>query len=579
MNLDLISPVAEDTKYKGGIEDFGNFAEGYCFKIKTESSDMTLWVICTTSMEDKKKLMATLKRIRLKAQRDNGEIVTSASFKTEPSPFNQLLNPSLALEKRKLEKQAKEVKPQDGYWVIIQDWSQCSLKCGGGQTVLQRMCVPPKSTGKPCVGEGILRKPCNNHPCPIVSKLTGASGAQNTTEILSPSVRIMQFSNRPQKYIKCIIKESDLLYSVDHTKISVGDNQKHNITTIPTRVVMTNKTLTVFAGEDYNTLQNTFDMMETSFHPSAKSEFCFVLTEKKKKAEFCLLGPERNKDMFNQWDYDFNLFKYQCYNKRPFAKLSKDDEKQINDKLNEAKGKMLIDQETNIIKRQKEKEIDDKEGEIVSSNKIALMAVQKQINLEAMIEKEEREREEQEEIRLQKAIEDEKNKHECAMKKIQEKEIENQYNIRAEEVDEEAEEIKKKAQQEVVDNRNRLKEKIRKMRKTSERKRAKLQDQLRSMRLKFSDEMVSAYKKGNQDHCLAVTLNRDNYKMYCLRMFPNNPEKYGRCTSSDNPCLTCCENEFNDMFYNDRVRCIKEICNTNNHVKGGTWVWETDVLG
>jgi len=40
----------------------------------------------------------------------------------------------------------------DGYWVVKQDWSSCTLACGGGTQTLHRECIPPLTGGKPCAG-------------------------------------------------------------------------------------------------------------------------------------------------------------------------------------------------------------------------------------------------------------------------------------------------------------------------------------------------------------------------------------------------------------------------------------------
>jgi len=39
---------------------------------------------------------------------------------------------------------------KDGQWVVVKKWSECSKTCGGGVSVLQRMCLPPKPGGRPC---------------------------------------------------------------------------------------------------------------------------------------------------------------------------------------------------------------------------------------------------------------------------------------------------------------------------------------------------------------------------------------------------------------------------------------------
>jgi hypothetical protein len=60
----------------------------------------------------------------------------------------------------------------DGYWILLSDWSECTLKCGGGYTYQQWMCIPPRRGGKPCVGQSVRTKPCNRKPCPNVSGLS-----------------------------------------------------------------------------------------------------------------------------------------------------------------------------------------------------------------------------------------------------------------------------------------------------------------------------------------------------------------------------------------------------------------------
>ena len=59
LNFDLITPVIEEKDFKGGIIDFGSFAEGYCFKIDSSKKmltqipngdvPLTTWIICTES--------------------------------------------------------------------------------------------------------------------------------------------------------------------------------------------------------------------------------------------------------------------------------------------------------------------------------------------------------------------------------------------------------------------------------------------------------------------------------------------------------------------------------------------------
>jgi len=576
-----IQQVAEDS-YLGGIEDYGNFNEGFCFRANLKEGDFSIWTICTDSLETKKTLMNKIKSIKVKQQRDEGLIISNGNIKKAPRPEDQFKNDKIMLEARKMRisREAEMKNPSDGYWVTIQDWCNCSQKCGGGETVLQRMCVPPRGGGKQCTGKPIIRMKCNPEPCPRVSKygmVDGNINNRNSTEVLKPVVKVLEFSSRPQRYQKCIIKEGDLLYSiwVGDKEVDENGKTKPQKVTIPVRAVMNNKTFAVYGGEDYSTLKESFSMESSTFVASKESETCFIIRNNVKKAQFCFFGSERTVEHFNEWDYDFNLFKYQCKTRRPQTNATID-ENALDDKVKNLKEGMLMDREIDLIKRGKEAEVEDKSMELMKKNKLAFMAVQKQINVDALVVKEEKEKESNELETLEKNIQTEKDKHDCAMKKIKEKEIESQYNLRAEEMEEENDELTKEAKNEILITRDKLKEKIRKMRKATERKKSDLKTKLMSLRTKFNSDVTSAYKKGNNNHCEAVVATKETYNNYCMTSFPNNPVAYGQCTYSDNPCITCCENEFSEVYYSDRIKCIKEICKKKTK-KYGKWIWENDV--
>lgn len=158
-------------------------------------------------------LAVTIKQLVINLQRSNGEIILNAADK--PPEAGDLLNKKS--ERDKLEKQAllntatgtlkgrsdgsSSVLVQnavDGYWITLQSWSTCSLKCGGGTQSYHRMCVPPKSGGKPCQGEAILIKRCNEQPCPTVKSPQDKS--KENEETPKPIVKVMPFSSRYQKY-------------------------------------------------------------------------------------------------------------------------------------------------------------------------------------------------------------------------------------------------------------------------------------------------------------------------------------------------------------------------------------------
>ena len=113
-------------------------------------------------------------------------------------PFDFPTNPQPPLPEKGEQNQqliAKNGAKNDGKWIILQDWSQCSLACGGGKQYLQRMCIPPQNGGAPCVGQSVMERKCNTHPCPnIITHETKQS------ENLPTVVKMQQISSRPQRF-------------------------------------------------------------------------------------------------------------------------------------------------------------------------------------------------------------------------------------------------------------------------------------------------------------------------------------------------------------------------------------------
>lgn len=100
---------------------------------------------------------------------------------------------------------------------------------------------------------------------------------------------------------------------------------------IPTRVIMNNKTVSIFSGDDYTSNIMTFDMGKTLFKRSSSRKSCFVLVESQvKMAELCPFGIDNSDASAQEWDYDFNLFKYQCAVPRDTVDIAQDE---LNEKL------------------------------------------------------------------------------------------------------------------------------------------------------------------------------------------------------------------------------------------------------
>ncbi len=366
--------------------------------------------------------------MKINIQRNEGKLVMPKVEKREAETISGMMNPDHKARKDEGNSQYlknengnlgvgfdinKKQSITDGYWLTLQDWSQCTLKCGGGKSYLQRMCVPPKNGGKPCEGKAIIERDCNKQPCPKIE----ATKMKNTnnTQTLKAIVKIMPFSTRPQRYTKCVIKEGDMMYTKDlnekdqltsHMGQKPTDMEKVQV---PVRVVLNNRTVTLFAGEDYDSHIVSFVLKRSNLVIDNNQKECFFLNQDDgKTARLCPFGCDNAKKAVDEWNYDFNLFKFQCnYGHREHEV---DFEDRLKDKIKQAKQTILEETQEEMKRKAQDGEEKKLAVEIKQTNKVALQAIQKEINLEEMIKLEEEEREKKEEGEMLKKIEEEKKK-------------------------------------------------------------------------------------------------------------------------------------------------------------------------
>ena len=55
--------------------------------------------------------------------------------------------------------------PVDGYWSDYTGWGTCSKTCGGGTMTRTRICTPPLHDGAECVGSAVDTSDCSMQPC------------------------------------------------------------------------------------------------------------------------------------------------------------------------------------------------------------------------------------------------------------------------------------------------------------------------------------------------------------------------------------------------------------------------------
>merc|ERR1711957_75332 len=132
-NLDEMVEMQTFPKGKG-IEDFGNFDEGYCFRLNQIHPITQVYVICASDQETKINFMQYMKKMKCTIQRDQGIVLlpegprSANNDPNKPKTISGMLNPKMEAEKKK---KAGVPALIDGYWIVLQTWSQCTLKCGG----------------------------------------------------------------------------------------------------------------------------------------------------------------------------------------------------------------------------------------------------------------------------------------------------------------------------------------------------------------------------------------------------------------------------------------------------------------
>lgn len=196
-----IIPVNINTKLiSGGIQDLGNYKEGFCSQINAVHIKKPIkWVICQKKYVEKKKFIKTLSKCKL---RDQG-------FKMKINIKNSVSSKKIrgglyGLKKGKVKGKTCITKKPQSRWVVLKDWGDCTLACGGGWRFKHRYCYMPKGSD-PCKGEAILKKACNTQPCreaniPELNKnKVNVKGVE--TKILTPVVKVVHVSTRRQKYI------------------------------------------------------------------------------------------------------------------------------------------------------------------------------------------------------------------------------------------------------------------------------------------------------------------------------------------------------------------------------------------
>merc|ERR1711957_1141054 len=257
----------------------------------------------------------------------------------------------------------------------------------------------PKNGGKPCKGKSIKKKKCNTSKCPTADAVKKMHGKKKTV-IKKPIVQIAPFSNRLQRYEKCVLKEVDAHLTTFNKKKNSKEKK------IPMRVVMNNSTITIYKDDKYTNIYQSFDLEKTNFM-IIKNHFCCVkITDSIVSANLCgyekYCGKPKENKWANDWSDDFKLFKVSCRVGKMESLISPEGEAKLAEslrkKLGQSSASSNIAKSEEIKKQQLQSHGSSSPyvAKIVQTQNLGLKAISKEMKLEDLIRSEEKEKEEDE---------------------------------------------------------------------------------------------------------------------------------------------------------------------------------------
>lgn len=594
--VDLIYSIPDDDFTAGGISDLGKFTEGYCFKVHTkipvEEYKITakepipnrgadrIWLICLDNVDQKDKLMKLIIQLRIKKQHEIGLYLTKDTMNSYKETLEDYTNRNFGSKLKNINNlkypTANVSDSSDGYWVLLQDWSSCSKKCGGGIQYQQLVCVPPKGNGKQCLGPSERTRPCNSQPCPDFEKAQYFMKEIPNETVNKPIIKQLPISSKPLRYDKCHIKEADALISNMDTTILPNKPTKNKL---PIRLIMNEKAIAAYTDDSLSNEVASLLLQETTFFINQGKTSCFEISNKTQRFEVCDIGnsnPISHMNFVDDWKNDFDIFKNHCNAKKSPVELDSKDEKELNDelvnKIEQAKVEVLSERAKKVqLKTQA-----GLDNDLDKIQEMGMLAIRKEIKFSELITDEEKQKEKNEIDELANKIKEERRKQDMLLKSIKEKEYESELNLNKSRREKELDEMKSMLREQILANRKKMKEKISEMRKRNERTKEKLKNELMEVKNKIAEQLSDINKEGNMDSCFkpsSAPADITRVQAYCsMNFLDSDPEKYAECLKNDEFCYVCCEREFGEIVIKKREECYDKC--DKDPKKDGVWQWK-----
>lgn len=587
-----IKKINEKKKYMSSIREIEDFQKNFCLKIKTKypfHPDLNFnqkkkghskdFIICLEKRLKRNKLISILIELKFSQQKKEKKM-------KKKKPAKKLSQMKKKMKKKVFDKPKNWV-PKDGYWILLQDWTQCSLKCGGGTSYQQWMCVPPKKNGRKCQGKAIRTKPCNVQPCPGNLGLKNEYTKSGKTKTLKPIIKSMPFSLRPQNYLKCIIKEFDVFYMADNPNKKEAQklaalNPKNKTKKIkrPGRLVMNTNTISLFNDDNFKNAVFSFNLKNTEIAPKKTNKCCFELQSN--KMSFTICGGfgqpckiTKSLSFTDQWVKDFTLFKQGCYQNLKIKLWKKTMEKKALKNAMDAAGLGGLNDRANLIKKKvHQKQMDQWNKKIQNTENTAMKAMKREFDIEKMLQAELQLKAELESKKLLNLKKREKKKKECLQKALKNRDEINKNLLEKLRKQQELNAIKANAKKEVQAQRSKLREKLNAIRNKFKRRKRLIEQDINVIRAEMAKNIMDANRKGNMLKCKNAYGNKEKIKTYCNKNIVEDYMKNVECRSEASFCYVCCETEFGNMVMEKRGICYK-MCDKlmKSATDGGDFIW------
>jgi hypothetical protein len=561
IKISEIKDIDLNNIYLSSIREIEDFQNNFCLKIKTnlnsankknqnqnqnknQNKDQNKdYILCFERKSNRNKLIKFLVTLKLFQQK---KVERTRRQKNLMSPDNFLKKKTKTIDR------PKHWLPKDGYWILLQDWTTCSLKCGGGLSYQQWMCVPPKKGGRKCIGKPVRTRPCNSQPCPITKTIDFTKN-----KVLTPIIKSMPFSLRPQNYIKCHIKENDVFYMLN---INNGNESENKSFKRPARLVMNTHTITVFNDDNYKDVVFSFNLLKTSFAENKSDKCCFDLINGKYNYTICgsFGQPCKGRNFVFEWKKDFNYFKFDCYKilKEQLYKkatIKKALKKAVNDA-----GLGAISDRIKLIKKNVDaRQIDQWNLKIQKTENNSFKVIKKEIDIEKMLQRELQLKAELESKQLLDLKKREQRKKECLEKAIKTREIMNKNLLEKIHRQQKINAIKLSTKKEVQNQRTKLKEKLMEIRNKYKRRKRLIEQDINVIRAEMTKDIMVSNRVGDMLICKNSMSDTKKIKYYCNKEFVDDFIKNEECKSKSSFCYVCCENEFGGMVMDKRAICYK----------------------